>query len=101
MNYNQSTTQYGTIKRSNSRVEDRPSTAPQKDDKREDRTLQGHSSLKRLPSPAVKSMGMNGSSKNLPQPGKYRSPSPYTSSNLNINRSNVTSSIKGGKPTWK
>ncbi len=57
MNYNPNTTsQYGTIKRSNSKVEDRPSTAPQKEEKREDRTLQGHSSLKRLPSPGVKSI---------------------------------------------
>ena len=46
----------GTIKRSNSKQknEDRPSTAPAKENKPQEKNLSGHSSLKRLPSPAVK-----------------------------------------------
>lgn len=52
---------YGTIKRSNSNKRqdnsgpnDRPSTAPQKNDKMEERGLNPNGSMKRLPSPSVK-----------------------------------------------
>ena len=52
---------YGTIKRSssnkkqdNSGPNDRPSTAPQKNDKLEERSLNPNGSMKRLPSPNVK-----------------------------------------------
>lgn len=52
---------YGTIKRSNSNKRtdnngpnDRPSTAPQKNDKLEERGLNPNGSMKRLPSPNVK-----------------------------------------------
>ena len=53
---------YGTIKRSSSNkkndgiqaVNERPSTAPQKNDKNEDRQLNPQGSMKRLPSPNVK-----------------------------------------------
>jgi len=52
---------YGTIKRSNSIKKqdifgpnDRPSTAPQKNDKLEERSLNPNGSMKRLPSPNVK-----------------------------------------------
>lgn len=45
----------GTIKRSSSKpTEERPSTAPAKENKPDDKNFSGHSSLKRLPSPAVK-----------------------------------------------
>lgn len=47
--------QSGMIKRSNSKPkDDRPSTAPAKENKLEEKNLSGNSSLKRLPSPAVK-----------------------------------------------
>jgi len=52
---------YGTIKRSNSNKKqdnsgpnDRPSTAPQKNDKLEERSLNPNGSMKRLPSPNIK-----------------------------------------------
>ena len=51
---------YGTIKRSSSNKQteqgpnDRPSTAPQKNDKKDERTLTHHNSMKRLPSPNIK-----------------------------------------------
>lgn len=53
---NYSSNQMGTIKRSNSKPskDERPSTAPAKENKPEEKNLSGHSSLKRLPSPAVK-----------------------------------------------
>jgi hypothetical protein len=52
---NFSNNQIGSIKRSNSKPKDeRPSTAPAKENKPEEKNLSGHSSLKRLPSPAVK-----------------------------------------------
>lgn len=53
---------YGTIKRSSSNkkndviqgVNERPSTAPQKNDKNQERPLNPQGSMKRLPSPNVK-----------------------------------------------
>lgn len=51
---------YGTIRRSSSNkrteqgVNSRPSTAPHKNDKNEEKTLTHHNSMKRLPSPNVK-----------------------------------------------
>jgi len=51
---------YGTIKRSSSNKRtdngpnDRPSTAPQKNDKNEPKSLNHNNSMKRLPSPNVK-----------------------------------------------
>lgn len=53
---------YGTIKRSSSTkksndiqgVNERPSTAPQKNDKIQEKSLNPQNSLKRLPSPVVK-----------------------------------------------
>lgn len=57
---------YGTIKRSNSNKKqdnsgpnDRPSTAPQKNDKLEERSLNPNGSMKRLPSPNVKCIFSN------------------------------------------
>jgi hypothetical protein len=55
MTNNYSNNNLGTIKRSNSKPkEERPSTAPAKENKPEEKNFSGHSSLKRLPSPAVK-----------------------------------------------
>lgn len=57
---NNASHKYGTIKRSSSNKHtdqgpnDRPSTAPQKNDKSEEKTLNHHNSMKRLPSPNVK-----------------------------------------------
>ena len=57
---NNSNQGYGTIKRSSSNKRtdqgpnERPSTAPQKNDKNEERSLNHNNSMKRLPSPNVK-----------------------------------------------
>ena len=113
---------YGTIKRStsNKRTDngpnDRPSTAPQKNDKNQEKTLTHHNSMKRLPSPNVKcknflyfylflaNNSFGNSSKNMSTTGinyaKYRSPSPQTGTK---NSTIVMGSIKptGMKKKWK
>lgn len=107
---------YGTIKRSNSNSKkntsiERPSTAPQKNDKNEDKVLTSHSSLKRLPSPNIKckdylfnvASSMNNSVKNIDtgiNMAKYRSPSPAT---MNKSSTITMGSLKtaGNKTKWK
>jgi hypothetical protein len=99
-----SNNQLGTIKRSNSKPqkEERPSTAPAKENKNEEKNLTGNSSLKRLPSPAVKSNNLlSNTVKNFPTSSstKYRSQSPANlpmkTNTINNNKIGLSNSLKG------
>ena len=103
----------GTIKRSNSKLknEERPSTAPAKDNKPDEKNLTGGFSMKRLPSPAVKckrylilanNLLSNTTKNSAPNynnnNNKYRSQSPANpimkSSSLNGNKIGLGNSLK-------
>jgi len=105
-NYSSNNQMLGTIKRSNSKPskEERPSTAPAKDNKNQDKNLTNNSSLKRLPSPAVKSNTnsnlLSNTVKNYPTSGssKYRSQSPaipLKANTINNNKIGMSNSLKG------
>jgi len=107
-----SSSNFGTIKRSNSKPqkEERPSTAPAKENKIEEKpTLTGNNSMKRLPSPAIKSNNPNSllsnttkNYSNYSSTGSkpYRSPSPANpmmrpNNTLSNNKIGLSNSLKG------